>query len=56
MMTKNGQLSTQEQTVMKKLAEHTTKDKKVEVITAKDGTIICYETTIKRKELFRVAP
>lgn len=55
-MTENGQLSTQEQTLMRKLAEYTAKDKKIEVITAKDGTVICYETTIKRKELFRVAP
>ncbi len=55
-MNDKKQLSEQEQTVMKKLAEYTAKDKKVEVITAKDGTVICYETTIKRKELFRVVP
>ena len=55
-MAENIQLLTQEQTVIKKLAEYTAKDKKVELITAKDGTVIGYETTIKRKELFRVAP
>lgn len=55
-MNDNKQLSTQEQTVIKKLAEYTAKDKKVELIKAKDGTVIGYETTIKRKELFRVAP
>lgn len=49
-------LSTQEQMVIKKVAEYTAKDKKVELIKAKDGTVICYETTIKRKELFRIAP
>ena len=49
-------LSAQEQTVIKKLAEYTAKDKKVELIKAKDGTVIGYETTIRRKELFRVAP
>ncbi len=55
-MVDNTQLSTQEQTLMRKLAEYTAKDKKVEVIKVKDGTIICYETTTKRRELFRVAP
>lgn len=55
-MSERTQLSTQEQTLMRKLAEYTAKDKKVEVITAKDGTVICYETTTKRKELFRIAP
>ena len=55
-MTENRQLSVQEQTLIRKLAEYTAKDKKVELITAKDGTVICYETTIKRKELFRVVP
>lgn len=49
-------LTKQEQMLMLKLAEYTSKDTKIEMITAKDGTIICYKTTTKRKELFRVAP
>ena len=55
-MSENVKLSPQEQTLMHKLAEYTAKNKKVEVITAKDGTIIGYETTTTRKELFRVEP
>lgn len=55
-MSENVNLSPQEQLLMRKLAEYTAKDKKIEVITAKDGTVICYETTTKRRELFRIAP
>ena len=55
-MSENVNLSPQEQVLMRKLAEYTAKNKKVEVITAKDGTIIGYETTTTRKELFRVEP
>lgn len=55
-MSENVNLSPQEQTLIRKLAEYTAKDKKIEVITAKDGTVICYETTTKRRELFRIAP
>ena len=55
-MNENVNLSPQEQVLVRKLAEYTAKNKKVEVITAKDGTIIGYETTTTRKELFRVEP